>query len=246
MPKKNDDRAINILGVKIMDFLTDAQAKAEILDIGRRMYDKNFVAANDGNISVRVGEDEIWATPTGVSKGFMREEMLVKLRMDGTVIEQGEYKPSSEVKMHLRVYRENPEVRGVTHAHAPVTTAFSIAGIPLDSTIYPEAIVSLGVIPVAPYALPGTKEVPDSIAPFCRDYNAVMLANHGALSWGRTLTEAWYRLEAVEHYAMILMYTGRIIGQANALNAEQVDKLIKLRENFGITAGGVPHTDKEK
>ncbi len=229
-----------------MDFLTDAQAKAEILDIGRRMYDKNFVAANDGNISVRVGEDEIWATPTGVSKGFMREEMLVKLRMDGTVIEQGEYKPSSEVKMHLRVYRENPEVRGVTHAHAPVTTAFSIAGIPLDSTIYPEAIVSLGVIPVAPYALPGTKEVPDSIAPFCRDYNAVMLANHGALSWGRTLTEAWYRLEAVEHYAMILMYTGRIIGQANALNAEQVDKLIKLRENFGITAGGVPHTDKEK
>ena len=228
-----------------MGFLTDEQAKAEILDIGRRMYDKNFVAANDGNISVRVADDAIWATPTGVSKGFMKEDMLVKLKLDGTIIHQGEYKPSSEVKMHLRVYQENPEVNGVTHAHAPVTTAFSIAGIPLDSAIYPEAIVSLGVIPVAPYALPGTKEVPDSIAPYCRDYNAVMLANHGSLSWGRTLTEAWYRLEAVEHYAMILMYTGRIIGQANALNEEQVDKLIKLRANFGITAGGVPLTDSK-
>ena len=122
---------------------TDDEAKKLIVEIGRRMYQKNFVAANDGNISCKVDDDIIWTTPTGVSKGFMTEDMMVKMRLDGTVLSRGERGASSEVKMHLRIYNENPEVRGVCHAHPPISTSFAIAGIGLDKAIYPEALVNL-------------------------------------------------------------------------------------------------------
>ena len=156
---------------------TDAEAKKLIVEIGRRMYAKNFVAANDGNISCKVDENTIWTTPTGVSKGFMTEDMLVKLRLDGTVISQGERGPSSEVKMHLRVYNENPEVGGVCHAHPPISTSFAIAGMSLDRAIYPEALVNLGTVPCVHYETPGSQGIPDSVAPYCKDYNALLLAN---------------------------------------------------------------------
>ncbi|MCL2816481.1 MAG: class II aldolase/adducin family protein [Oscillospiraceae bacterium] len=221
-------------------YLTDSEAKSAILDIGKRMYMKNFVASNDGNISCRVGDDLIWATPSGVSKGYMAEETLVKMRLDGTIISAGELPPTSEIKMHMRVYEENPEVTGVTHAHPPVCTSFAIAGIALDKAIYPEAFVNLGIVPCVHYETPGSQGVPDSVAPYCRDYNALLLGNHGALSWGRTLTEAFYRLEAMEHYAMILMYTNYIIGKANMLSKGQIEELAEIKKSLGITAGGVP------
>lgn len=201
---------------------------------------KNFVAANDGNISCKVDDDVIWTTPTGVSKGFMDEDMLVKMRLDGTVLSTGPLKPSSEIKMHIRVYKENPEVMGVTHAHPPICTSFAIAGIGLDKAIYPEALVNLGTVPCVHYETPGSQGIPDSIAPYCRDYNAVLLGNHGALSWGKSLIEAFYRLEAMEHYALILMYTGNIIGKANVLSCDQVKELLDIRKSLGINAGGVP------
>ena len=219
---------------------TDDEAKKLICEIGRRMYQKNFVAANDGNISCKVDDDIIWATPTGVSKGFMTEDMMVKLRLDGTVLSQGELGPSSEIKMHLRVYNENPEVMGVCHAHPPVSTSFAIAGMSLDRAIYPEALVNLGTVPCVHYETPGSQGIPDSIAPYCRDYNAVLLANHGALAWGRSLMEAWYRLESTEHYAMVIMYTGNIIGKANVLSCDQVGELMEIRKRMGMTAGGMP------
>lgn len=219
---------------------TDDEAKKLICEIGRRMYQKNFVAANDGNISCKVDDDIIWATPTGVSKGFMTEEMMVKLRLDGTVLSQGDLGPSSEIKMHLRVYNENPEVMGVCHAHPPVSTSFAIAGMSLDRAIYPEALVNLGTVPCVHYETPGSQGIPDSIAPYCRDYNAVLLANHGALAWGRSLMEAWYRLESTEHYAMVIMYTGNIIGKANVLSCDQVGELMEIRKRMGMTAGGMP------
>ncbi|MHC1787155.1 MAG: class II aldolase/adducin family protein [Christensenellales bacterium] len=219
---------------------TDQEAKALILDIGRRMYQKNFVAANDGNITCKVDDDIIWATPTGVSKGFMSEDLLVKMYLDGRIIHQGELGPSSEIKMHARIYLENPEVRGVTHAHPPICTSFAIAGISLDKAIYPEALVNLGTVPCVHYETPGTQAIPDSIAPYCKDYNALLLANHGAVSWGKSLLEAFYRLESMEHYATVLMYTGNIIGKANVLSCEQVDELLQIRQKLGITAGGVP------
>lgn len=220
-------------------YMSEAEAGEAILDVGKRMYSKGFVAANDGNISVKTGPDTILVTPTGVSKGFMTRDMLVKLDLAGNVLE-GKLKPSSEIKMHLRVYEENPQVQAVTHAHPPMATCFAIAGKPLEAAILTEAILSLGNIPVAKYATPGTQEVPDSIAPFVNRYNGVLLANHGALTWGKEIYQSFYRLESVEYYATILMYTGNIMGRQNCLSGEQVDRLLEIRKNMGITAGGVP------
>ena len=204
---------------------TDAEAKILIVEIGRRMYLKNFVAANDGNISCKVDDEIIWTTPTGVSKGFMSEDELVKMNLDGTIITQGERAPSSEVKMHLKIYSAREDVAAVCHAHPPVCTTFAIAGMNLDRPIYPEALVNLGTVPCVPYELPGSQKLADSLAPYVRDHNSVLLANHGAVTWGASLMEAWYRMESAEHFAKILMY-GKIIGRANALTREQIDALI--------------------
>lgn len=227
---------VTIKGVR---YMSDFEAKNAILDIGKRMYMKGFVAANDGNITCRVGPNAIWATPTGVSKGFMKPEMLVKLDLSGKVL-QGSAKPSSEIKMHLRVYEEDPSVMGVTHAHPPISTAFAVAGIGLDKPILTEGVLTLGVVPVAKYATPGTEEVPNSIAPFVKDYHAVLLANHGALTWGKDVYEAFYRLESVEYYASLLMYTGNILGKQNPLSCDQVQTLVNNREKYGISGGGIP------
>jgi L-fuculose-phosphate aldolase len=216
------------------------EAKEQIIEIGKRMYMKGFVAANDGNISCKISPDTILTTPTGVSKGFMDGDMMVKMTLDGKVLSDGPYKPSSEAKMHLRAYLENPEIMAVTHAHPPVATSFAIAGIGLDRPILTEAIMALGSVPVAKYATPGTDEVPDSIAPFCKDYNSVLLANHGALSWGNSLMQAFYRLESVEYFATIMMYTGNIIGKSNVLSCDQVAPLLETRAKLGIKGGGIP------
>lgn len=224
-------------------YMTDEEARKAIVDIGKRMYQRNFVAANDGNISVKVSENEVWVTPTGVSKGFMTEEMMVKVDLEGNIIE-GSSKPSSEIKMHLRVYKENKEIKGISHAHPQVATSFAIAGIPLNKAILPEGVVLLGNIPIAKYATPGTNEVPESIVPFCKKYNGVLLSNHGALTWGRDLYESFYRLESMEHYANILLNTSYIIGVSRPLSNNQIDSLLKIREDLGITTGGYPVGEK--
>ena len=145
--------------------ICDAQAKRQLVEIGKRMYEKNYVASNDGNLSVRVREDAVWTTPTGVSKGYMKESDMVLLKLDGTVLQQGALAPSSESKMHLRIYRENPETMGICHAHPIMSTSFAVAGIALNEPIYPEAMVNLGSVPCVRYATPGSEGVPDSIAP---------------------------------------------------------------------------------
>lgn len=220
-------------------YMSDFEAKKAIIDIGQRMYQRGFVAANDGNISCRVGPNAVWATPTNVSKGFMTQDMLIKVDMQGKVL-LGRAKPSSELKMHLRVYEENPEVMGVTHAHPPVATSFAIAGISLDQPILPEGVVQLGTVPVAHYATPGTQDVPDSIAPYCKTHNGVLLANHGALTWGSDIYQAFFRLESMEYYALVTMYTNNIIGKTNELSCGQIDELVQIRSNLGIESGGIP------
>ncbi len=225
---------------KINQYPTDAEAKKTIVEIGRRMYAKNFVAANDGNISCKVGDETIWTTPTGVSKGFMSENEMVKMCLDGTIISQGERAPSSEVKMHLRIYNERTDVMAVCHAHPPIATSFAIAGTALNQAIYPEAIVNLGIVPCVHYETPGSPKIPDSIAPYVQDYNALLLANHGVVTWGTSLMDAWYRMESTEHYAMIIMYSINIIGKANVLSCDQVNELIQIRKKMGVTSGGVP------
>ena len=198
----------------------------KIIETGRKMYERGFVAANDGNISVRAGDGSIWITPTGVSKGDMNADMLLCLQPDGKLI-CGNGKKSTETDMHLRIYGENPEVRAVVHAHPPYSTAFAVAEQPLDLPIYPEAAVLLGEVPCAPYATPGTKAVGDSIAPFCKSHRAVLLAHHGLVSWGSDLKEAWHRMEAAEGYARIIMLTKYVMGIVKPLTAEQLDELTK-------------------
>ena len=215
-----------------VNYLSDSEAKRALVDIGRRTYEKGFVAANDGNISCKVDTNTIWITPAGVSKGFMTVDMMIKMDLDGKIID-GKLKPSSEFKMHLRVYKENHDVMAVTHAHPPIATSFAIAGISLDKAILPEAVTQLGSVPVAHYATPGSQDVPDSIAPYCKTHNAVLLANHGALSWGKDIYQAFYRMESIEYYASILMYTGYIIGKQNELSRSQVEELLNISRNLG-------------
>lgn len=225
-------------GIKMSEnYMSEKQAKKAILDIGQRMYVRNFVAANDGNISIRTGDNEIWTTPTGVSKGFMKKKMLVKVDLAGKILE-GTRKPSSELKMHLRAYQENGDLRAVCHAHPPICTSYAIAGIPLDIPVLAEAVITLGKVQVAPYAELGSEEVPEAIAPYCTTHNGVLLANHGAVTWDEDPYGAYYRLESMEYYANILMITGKILGKQNELTREQIDALIQMREKFGIKRGG--------
>ena len=213
-------------------YLSDAQAKQELLTCGVRLYQRGFVAANDGNLSILVGENALWVTPTGVSKGFMTEDMLVKLDLDGNVLE-GVRKPSSEVKMHLRIYRENPFVRAVVHAHPPLATAFAAAGIPLDKPVLQEAVVQLGTVPVAPFALPGSPEVAESVAPYCKDYRALLLEYHGAVTWGESMQQAHFRLECLEQVAAVTLHL-KTLGCNRVMPPELVARLEGLRPAWGI------------
>ena len=217
---------------------SDQHAKAMLVEYGRRMYEHGYVVTNDGNISVKVSPTEIWVTPTAVSKGFMTPEMMVKMDLDGNILE-GERKPSSEVKMHLRVYKENKKVRGVVHAHPTNATSFAIAGIPLDDPILVESMLQLGAVPVARYAKPGTYDVPDSIAPYCKDYNAVLLSNHGALTWGESLMQAYYRMEVLETYAAMELNV-RALNQKRRLSTEQIAELQQLRDTLELGSAKMP------
>ena len=167
--------------------------------------------------------------------GFHADE----LDLDGNVLE-GTHKPSSEIKMHLRVFKENPKVQGVVHAHPLTATAFACAGISLEEPVLMEGVLSLGCVPLVHFALPGTEEVPEAVAPYCREYNAVLLANHGALTWGDNLMQAYYRMETTEYYAKILMINNFILGKKTLLSQGQIDDIIKIRAGWGITTGGRP------
>jgi L-fuculose-phosphate aldolase len=217
---------------------SDADARRDIVEAGRRLYQRGLVAANDGNISARTGDNAVWATPSGVSKGFMTEDTLVKLDLDGGVLEGGG-KPSSEIKMHLEIYKRAPDVAAVCHAHPPVATTFAAAGIPLDRALLQEAVVLLGVIPVAAYALPGSEELARGAAAYCPDYNGVLLEHHGAVAWGGDVMQALYRLESIEYNATVMMYT-RMMGVERPLAESQIDALIALRPAWGVTGGGRP------
>lgn len=228
--------------------------KKEICEVGRRVYQNGFVAANDGNISVRISENEVLCTPTGVSKGFMTPDMICKVDLDGKVLSvSGGYKPSSEVKMHLRVYKQRKDVKSVVHAHPPYATSFAIAGIPLVQPIMPEAVISLGCVPIAAYGTPSTEEIPDAVEKYLDNYNAVLLENHGALSWGDSLMGAYFKMEGLEFYAKLLAISKQI-GGPNELPEHQVKRLIDLRENYGLTEvhpgmrcyGGACSTEPQK
>ncbi len=214
--------------------MTELEIKEQICAIGKRIYDKGMVASNDGNISVKLDDNTFLCTPTGVSKGFMTPEYICKVDADGNVIEANEgFKPSSEIKMHMRVYKERPDVKSVVHAHPLYATSFAIAGIPLTDPIMPEAVIFLGEVPIAEYGTPSTNEIPDAISPYLQHYDAVLLANHGALSFSDSLLNAYHKMESVEFYAQ-LMYQARMLGGPKLLTEEQVQRLYEIRRAFGV------------
>lgn len=217
-----------------MCYPDETAARGDILEAGRRMYLRGFVNANDGNLSVRLSNNVILATPSGVSKGFMTEDMLCKLDLDGNVLE-GKLTPSSEIKMHLAIFRRSPSIISVCHAHPPVSTTFSAAGVALDKAFLQETALMLGVIPVAKYALPGSDELANGAAEFCIDYHGVLMEHHGPVSWGNSMMQALFRMESIEYAATIAMYS-RIMGFDRTLRKEQIDGLVPLRAGLGITA----------
>ena len=208
------------------------EIKKEICDIGARIYSKGFVAANDGNISVKVGPNEYYCTPTGVSKGYMTPDMIIRVDGEGRKLE-GKLNPSSEFKMHLRVYRERPDVNAVVHAHPPTATAFAVCNIPLEQNLLPEAILTVGSVPVCVYGCPSTDEIPDSLMPYLQSHDAFLLQNHGALAVGNTLTKAFFVMDEVEYFAKVSLLA-RQVGNPQELPCEELEKLMDLRKKFGL------------
>lgn len=215
--------------------VSEYEIKKQICDIGKRIYNQGMVAANDGNISVKISDNEFLCTPTGVSKGFMTPEYICKVDAKGNVIHsEGNFKPSSEIKMHMRVYKERPDVKSVVHAHPIYATSFAIAGIPLSQPIMPEAVISLGCVPIAEYGTPSTEEIPDAVSKYLQHFDAVLLENHGALTYSDSLLAAYHKMESVEFYAKLL-FISKQLGGPKELSKDQVQKLYEIRRKFGMT-----------
>lgn len=209
--------------------MNEFQIRQQMCEIGKRVYERGMVAANDGNFSVKLGEDEYLCTPTGVSKGFMTADCICRIDAEGRLLEpNGAYRPSSEMKMHLRVYRERPDVQAVVHAHPPFATTFAAAGLPLEQPILAEAVLTLGRVPVAGYGTPSTQAVPDAVAEYVSGYDAMLLKNHGALTYGDSLMNAYFKMESLEFYARIL-YQTKLLGGGAELTKQQVEDIYEIR-----------------
>jgi L-fuculose-phosphate aldolase len=220
---------------------TEEQVRADIVEIGRRLWERGYVASNDGNISVRIDDRRLITTPKSVSKGFMTADMMVVTDLDGKKL-AGERDPSSELKMHLQVYRDRPDARAVVHAHPPTATGFAVAGIPLDRAVLAEVVTTLGSIPIAEYATPSTDELPQACSKYLKAHDGLLLANHGALAIGPDLFTAYHRMETIEHFAKISLVT-RMLGRENLLSREEVDRLQGLRGMYGIASPAPVCTD---
>ncbi len=210
----------------------ESELRDTIVEIGRRLYALGLVAANDGNISARLDDKRVLTTPTGVSKGFMRPEALVIVDYQGRPLSAG--KPSSELPLHLFIYKERPDVQAVVHAHPPYATGFATAGLALDKCVLPEIVVTMGTIPLAEYGTPSTEELPATLAPFIHTCDAFLMANHGVVTVGPTLIDAHFKMERVEHFARIV-FIAKCLGGERVLTRSQVEKLYDLRETYGAT-----------
>ena len=208
--------------------------RADIVEIGRRMYARGYTASNDGNISVRLDTSRLLMTPKSVCKGFMTPDMMCVTDLDGRKL-QGDRDPSSEMLMHLEVYRQRPDVQAVVHAHPPTATGFAVAGIPLDRAVLAEVLTTLGSIPLAEYATPSTVELPEAVRKYIKAHDGMLLANHGALTVGGDLYSAYYKMETIEHFAKISL-VARTLGRENLISREEVMRLQELRGTYGIKA----------
>lgn len=212
--------------------------REQICEVGKKLWQLGFVAANDGNISVKLDDGTYLTTPTGISKADMKPEMIVRLNSIGGFYEgDSKYKPSTEFKMHLRCYDSRTDIGAVVHAHPPYATAYAAANIPLDQYALSEAVMCLGSVPVTPYATPGSSEVADSIEPFLCDHDALLMMNHGALTVGKDLTQAYYRMETLEHVAKTT-FIATMLGGAQEIPRDKIDECCEIGRSMGIRNPG--------
>ena len=214
----------------------ERQLRNDIVEVGRRLWVRGFVASNDGNISVRLDASRLLMTPASVSKGFMTPDMMVITDLNGTMLDGAPGRtPSSEIQMHLVAYRNRPDVHAVVHSHPPLSTGFAVAGIPLDRAVLAEVVTTLGSIPIAAYGTPSTRELADAVEPYVKAHDGLLLANHGALALGADLYAAYYKMETIEHFAKISL-VARLLGREHVLSKEEVGRLQALRGSYGIAA----------
>jgi len=213
---------------------TDRQHRSAIVEFGRLLLANGFVAATDGNLSVRLDENRVLVTPTCISKGRMQGSDLVLVDMEGRRL-GGKRRVSSEIAMHLLIYRLRPDVQGIVHAHPPTATGFAASGLGLSSPLVCEVVVGLGSIPLARYGTPGTPELSDALEPLIPNHDAILMANHGVVTYGSSLENAYMKMETVEHFAKIALVT-HLLGRAQPLGEKEVEKLHEVRFRYNHSA----------
>lgn len=225
-----------------------SELKDQVCDICHKMWQLGWVAANDGNVSVKLDNGTFLVTPTGISKSFITPEKLLIVSKDGTIIEGAEgYRPSSEIKMHFRCYEERDDIGAVVHAHPPAATGFAVAHVHMDRYSMIESVVTIGSVPVTPYATPSTLEVPEAIAPYLQEHDVMLLANHGALAVGCDVMTAYYRMETLELWAKISI-NAAILGGEKEISPENIERLCRMRADYKVTGRhpGYKHYREEK
>ena len=210
--------------------MEESQARKLIIEVGKLLYERSYVVSSDGNVSIRLDENRVMATPTMTSKGRMTEDGLAITDLDGKAL--NDQKASSELAMHLLIYRMRPDIKAVCHAHPPHGTAFAVAGLAIDQPILSEVILTLGCVPLTGYGTPSTNELTESMKPFVEHHNALLMANHGAVAYGEDLWQAFDRLETLEHTAKIAILA-KTLGGAHDLPKDAIEKLINIREKAG-------------
>jgi L-fuculose-phosphate aldolase len=211
---------------------TELQLRDDVVEIGRRMSEKGWIAASDGNITIRLGENRILATPTGVCKGTLKPDDLIVCDLNGEKLE-GARQPTTEMEMHLTIYRARPDIQAVVHAHPPTATGFAVAGRPLNLGLLPEVILCLGAVPLAEYGLPGTPALVEGMRPYLPKFDAMLLANHGAVAYAENVFKAFFRMDTVEHFARITM-AAEMLGGARPLARVEIQKLFDARARYGL------------
>jgi len=210
--------------------MDEQNARRDLLRICHLMYERSYVVSSDGNVSARLDDGRVLATPTMTCKGRMTEDLIALTDLEGRAL--NDRRASSELAMHLLIYRERPDVKAVCHAHPPHGTAFAVAGLPIDQPILSEVILTLGCVPLAEYGTPSTEELSDAMRPLVKHHNALLMANHGAVAYGSDLWQAWDRLETLEHTAKIAILS-RVLGGSRNLSPDAIEKLINVRESAG-------------
>src|SRR3954463_1111772 len=208
------------------------QLKEQMCEIGRRIWHKGFCAGNEGNHSYRIGEDRVLCTPTGISKGFLKPDDLCTVDMEGKQV-SGKRKRTSEILLHLAIYKARPDVKAVIHSHPPHATAFAVAGVELPTCIHPEAEVFLGAVKTAKYVTPGDTRLGESILPYVKDSNTILLQSHGVVCFHPDLEQAYYQLEIVDAYARILLLAKQV-GSIRPLDGGEMKELLELKARFGL------------